>query len=271
MEVTIPGGLLHNGSIETSVKFLPLTGKIEEELINFSKNIDRPDYVTSVLGSVIESIGGQPISTENVQNLCVADRQYLMLRLAATLNGEQMWLKIVCSHCDSTFDVEVNRSELPVKTAGENYPLITLQLESYKLKVRVPNGADQESIVLASEEQAIRQLLQRCIRSVNGEKPNMTFIDKLDDQEITFIDNALDEASPAICQQLRVTCPECQKEQLAELDHYNLSNIDEQFFYKEIHSIASHYHWSESDILELSKKKRHMYLNFINQSVGMTE
>jgi hypothetical protein len=269
IDVVIPGGLAINGSVECRVRFLPLTGKIEQALIDFGKGLDRPGYVTTVLASVIDTIGNQAVNAEQAAGLCVADRQYLMVRLAAMLDGEQMWLQVACAHCDSLFDVEVRRCDLPVKQAGQDFPIVTLRIKEWEIDVRVPTGADQQRIGNSSDEEAMQQLLQSCILSVNGSPPGKDFIKNLSESDIDAIDEALDEASPAVCNQLRVTCPECGREQHAELDHYGLAGINEHYFYNEVHTLASHYHWSEQAILDLPQVKRRLYLGLINRSAGM--
>jgi hypothetical protein len=271
VEVILPGGLSENGCIERKARFRPLTGKFEHALIESWKGLDRPDYVTTVLSSALDSIGSQPVDAGRVANLCVADRQYLMLRLAAMLDGEQMWLKVGCGHCDALFDVDIRRCDLPVKQAGPGFPLVTLRVKEWAIDVRVPTGADQERIGEQSEEEAMQQLLQSCIRSVNGEPPGKEFINNLSEPDIKAIDEALDEASPAVCNQLLVTCPECGREQYAELDHYALAGMNEHYFYDEVHTLASHYHWSEAAILDLPQARRRRYLGMINRSAGMTE
>ncbi len=271
IEVIIPGGLPNNGYIERQVRFLPLTGRIEQTLIDSGRNLDRPGYVTVVLASVLDSIGRQPVDAGRVADLCVADRQYLMLRLAAMLDGEQMWLKVNCARCDSPFDLEVQRSDLPVKEAGQDFPLVTLRVKEWEIDIRVPTGADQAHIGEKSEEEAMQQLLQSCIRSVNGEPPGKKFINSLSESDIEVIDEALDEESPAVCNQLCVTCPECGREQQAELDHYYLAGINEHSFYDEVHTLASHYHWSEASILDLPQARRRLYLGMINRSTVMTK
>ncbi len=269
LDFVIPGGLPNNGYIDRQVRFLPLTGRIEQTLIDCGRNLDRPGYVTAVLASVLDSIGRQPVDAGRVADLCVADRQYLMLRLAAMLDGEQMWLKVDCAHCDSLFDVEVRRCDLPVKEAGKDFPIVTLRIKEWEIDVRVPTGADQQRIGNSSDEEAMQQLLQNCILSVNGSPPGKDFIKNLSESDIDAIDEVLDEASPAVCNQLRVICPECGREQHTELDHYGLAGTNEHYLYNEVHTLASHYHWSEQAILDLPQVKRRLYLNLINRSAGM--
>ena len=115
----------------------------------------------------------------------------------------------------------------------------------------------------------MQQLLQSCICSVNGDPPGKEFINNLSESDIEAIDEALDEVSPAICNQLLVTCPECGRQQYAELDHYALAGMNMHFFYDEVHTLASHYHWSEAAILDLPQARRRLYLGLINRSAGM--
>jgi len=268
IEVTLPGGLLNDARLEREVRFRPLTGRIEQSLIELESDLDRPGYVTAVLSNVLDRIGSRPADAARVAELCVADRQYLMLRLGAMLDGEQMWLKVDCGHCDEPFDVEVRRCDLPVKEAGDGFPLLTLRVKEWSLLLRVPTGSDQERAAGLPEERAERELLVSCIQTVNGERPGDGFVEKLTASDIEAIDDALDEASPAICSQLLVNCPECGQEQHAELDHYAPTGMSARFLYAEVHTLASHYHWSESVILDLPQARRRLYLDMIGRSAG---
>ncbi len=271
VEVILPGGLPKNGCIERRARFGLLTGRIEQALIELGLGLDRPGYVTAMLCSALDSIGSQPADAGLIADLCVADRQYLMLRLAAILDGEHMWLKVGCGHCDALLDVELRRCDLPVKEAGQGFPLVTLSVKEWVIDVRVPTGSDQERIGEKSKEEAMKTLLQSCILSVNGEPPGEEFFNNLSEPDIDAIDNALDEASPAVCNQLIVTCPECGREQYAEMDHCVLAGMNGNLFYDEVHTLASHYHWSEAAILDLPQARRRLYLDKINRSAGMTE
>lgn len=268
MEVQLPGGLAQNGSIERSARFLALTGRIELSLIEARSASTRLQYVTRALCLALDSFGELPADAASVASLCVADRQFLMLRLAALLDGEQMWLKFSCSDCEAIFDIEVRRCELPVKPAGDDFPVLKLRLGGNDVQVRIPNGEDQQQIEYLDEDEAMHRLLRRCICTVNGEPPRQDFIESLSAADVELLDAALDEVSPAVCDRLQVTCPECGLEQFAGLDHYAPIAQDEYFFYDEIHTLASHYHWSESEILGLSQARRRRYLDLISRSGG---
>ncbi len=101
MEAQLPGGLVRDGVIHRNVRFHVLTGLMAQSLIESATGHNRPGYVSNLLGQVLDRIGDLKADARLAAELWVADRQYLMLRLAALLDGEQMWLKVVCAHSES--------------------------------------------------------------------------------------------------------------------------------------------------------------------------
>ena len=268
--MVLPGGLFEAGNVERHARFLPLTGRIEQMLIDARERFDdRAGYVTSVLALVLDTIGLRPVNFERADCLCVADRQFLMLRLSAMLQGEQMWLKVDCPYCRAPFDVSVRRCDLPIKEAHPGFPHATLCLSVGETALHVPRGADQEQLGELPEDEAFRILLKRCIKSVNGEPPTDIIVDHLSPEDIQAVDDELDRLSPSVCNTLLVECAECGRPQHAELDHYDLAGLREYELFDDVHTLASHYHWSESSILALPKERRLRYLRMIQRSTAM--
>lgn len=266
MDVALPGGLVSEGKLERNARFRELTGRVEQVLLESGSRDGWSAYVTALLACTLESIGGKPVDADRVAGLCMADRHFLMLRLAALLHGERMWLKVTCQACEALFDVEALRCDLPIKTAGPDYPFVNVDVGDMHLTVRVPCGADQALVEDLDEEEAMRLLLQRCVLSVDDAPPDAGFSRRLSEADIEAIDGALDAMSPAVCGELLVSCPECGCEQQAGLNHYLLGDLDKRFFYDEVHTLASHYHWSEADILDLPLERRRLYLDLISRA-----
>lgn len=270
IEVTLPGGMVIDDSLERRARFRVFTGRVEQAIVDMATMEKRPDYVTSLLTATMDSIGNCPIDAKIVADLCVADRHFLLLRLTELLHGNQLWLEVDCCACGEKFDVDVKRSELPIEAAGHDFPYASLKLHDQLLKLRVPTGRDQEAIAGYPEKDALRMLLERCICSVDGVSPEQGFISALDSDDIEKIDAALNEASPTVCNQLLVICPECQQEQRAEMDHSSLVYLSRRHLFDEVHTLASNYHWSESAILDLPQDRRRLYISLINNSPNST-
>lgn len=271
MDIQLLGGIAVDGQLHKLAHFNQLNGKLEQVIVELEHQSDRVNYVTDVLYLALERIGSLEVEREIIEELCVADRQLLMINLARMMFGNNVWLEVVCKYCKDLFDLNINRSELPIYGAGATYPYIQVKLGKNYIRGRVPNGSDQDAIQNLPDEQAIRTLLLRCIDTVNEEKVETDFIGSLTEKDYELIDKAFEDTSPSVCDSILVICPECNKEQSIRLDHYDMGQINENGFYDELHVIASHYHWSEDNILQLSREKRRRYVNMINRESGIYE
>lgn len=271
-KVQLPGGFLHENRLLRQAVFRPICGETELFFLEvYRKKYSRTRYVTGILVAALDNIGGIRIHADPsvVNRLCVADRQYLMLQLASILEGDLFWISSACSSCKNDFDICVRRSDLPVKEAGQGYPFATIKLDGAELTCRIPVGEDQEKIERLSDDDALHLLLEHCIEEVNDNAPEEGFVDSLTQADISRIEDILEDISPSIATRLLTRCPECDAEQIVELDPYALPVTKTGNFYQEIHTLAMAYHWSEQDILSLPRSKRRIYLELIDRSRGM--
>jgi len=238
-------------------------------LSELERDSDALGYVNSVLLLALKQIGEHVVDLDCLNGLCMADRQFLMLRLAALLNGEQVWLKVTCGQCQAPFDIDLRRCDLPVKEAGPGFPAVRLSIPTGELELRVPNARIQAEILALSDQEALDYLLRHSITKVNGAAPDEALIHGLGPEEIALIDQALDEFAPAVCSELLVTCPECATEQRATLNHYQVAGLSAAEILIEIHTLAIHYHWGEEEILKLPRARRHRYLALIDSANRM--
>ena len=268
--VQLPGGFLHKNRLLRQAVFCPICGEMELVFQEAGKKKDsRPRYVTGVLAAALDNIAGIQAEPSVINRLCVADRQYLMLQIASMLEGDLFWMSSACSSCKSDFDICVRRSDLPVKEAGQGYPFATIKLDGAEITCRIPVGKDQEKIERLSDDDALHLLLEHCVEAVNDNAPEKGFVDSLTQADISRIEDVLEDISPSVATRLLTRCPECDAEQVIELDPYALPVTETDNFYQEIHTLAMAYHWSEQDILSLPRSRRRTYLDLIDRSRGM--
>jgi len=263
--VTLPGGLLVDGQRKCDAVLRPLDGWLEEQVgLAMTGGDSYPAIVSNVLRTALLSIGGEAVMPEQVASLSMADRQWLMLNLAQAFQGGGRWLKGHCGGCEQPFDVYIDPRQLPVKHAGEHFPFLELHMGEDKLRLRLPNGADQERIVGLDADEAVAVLLSACLLSVNDGPVTVGYVDALDADALQRIDEAFDEASPYVATTLITTCPECKRPQQMEMNPYVFDTHETLF--EEVHILAREYHWSERDILSLSRDRRRLYLKLIERS-----
>jgi len=265
--VTLPGGLLIEGQRKCDALLRPIDGWLEEQVsVAMAGSNSLPAVVSNVLGAALLSLGGEAAAPKQVALLTVADRQWLMLHLSYALQDGGFWLKGHCESCQQPFDLYLDPRKLPVKVAGEGFPFAELTLDKRRLRLRLPNGADQERIAKLGEKEAAAQLLWACLLSVDGEPVSEDYVESLDGQALQKIEEALDEVSPHVGTLLATSCPECKQPQQIEVNPYGLSALRHETLFQEVHMLASEYHWSEREILSLSRQRRRLYLRLIERS-----
>ncbi len=267
----LPGGLLRDNTRRRDFSFRPLTGAVEMALTDLSRaSASIPRRVTTLLAAALEQLADGIPTIEAVAELCVADRQFLMTRLAAHLGLTQAWQTSRCESCSAPFDVVIDYRDLPVKEAGQGFPFAEVATQQGVCRFRVPNGADQEVLAdIAGEEQALHCLLTRCLVATdNDQQPDpKTF----DSEDVAQIESALEAVSPELAVTAQTSCPACARQQDVPINLYGfLTGAWADDLLHEVHLLAFSYHWSEQDILALPRQRRRHYLTLIDQSFGTT-
>lgn len=248
-------------------KFKPLTGMLERVICESCFELKTlAEQVTLILSRALDNIAGLPASDERVRTLSHGDRLFLMIQLQARLDPSPQWLTANCQHCEERIQFQIEPQTMPVKPAGNRFPQTSISLSTGNLKIRVPNGADEEKLAYYadSEQSALKLLLPELISSTIHEDT----INSLTRDDLELIDKTLDEMSPQPATSVSIECPYCSFQQQVSIDHFHWVSQSSQQLDEEIHTLALNYHWSEKDILDLSRNRRKHYLQLIQRSNG---
>ena len=261
----LPGGLLRGGELRRRVRLREPDGALELLIAEAPRRAGSfHDGVSRVLGALVDDVDGQSFGYEAAQDLCVADRQFLMHRATIMLGMAHHWIPTSCVDCSTVFELEVDFEALPVGEAGPGFPFVTVDTEAGPLEFRVPTGSDEVAIgTIGDDAEAERALLRRCV--VRRELP-----DALSASDLARIEAALDEVSPWVVTELAGSCPACGGTHPVALDPYVIMRRSASELYDEVHTLAWYYHWSEAEILVLPRARRQLYLSRVDRARGMT-
>nr|WP_067293219.1 hypothetical protein [Marinobacterium profundum] len=257
----LPGGLFIEGTLRQDYRFNPLNGALELSLEEAAAEDGcTADKVTAVLACALASLAGQEPDRLLVASLVVGDRQFLMRQLSVLLDDSQRWLSARCSDCDAVFDLNYRPSSLPIKSAGQDFPESAVQINGTSYRLRLPTGADQSNLDprKSSEEQQL-QLLASLLNPIPD-------VSTLSPQDIEILDQTLESMAPEVALQLLAPCPHCQMENTLDLDPYQSLDSSPDALLSEIHRLASSYHWSQQEILDLPRRRRQHYLQLIESN-----
>lgn len=136
-------------------------------------------------------------------------------------------------------------------------------------------GGDQEAIspfFFENEANALTMLLERCILGIESWRdPLDEVIRNLSPKARMEIEREMEEVSPKVDLMMAANCPDCNREfelpfDLQEFFFGELRN-SRDLLYREVHYLAYHYHWSEREIMEMPKEKRHGYIDVLADEI----
>jgi len=267
----LPGGIYQSGKLYKDFSFRQFNGELELVLAEHDPTLTIPEQISQALFQALDHIAGNNLHYHHIANLCVGDRQFLLLQIALALDLDMQWLNANCGYCADSFDFKVQLSQLPLKKAGNSYPFIEVNTSQGKLVFRLPNGADQVIIAKINDpKKAQKKLLRLCFKNMFGQenKNGICYLPKLNHDDIELIDTAMSEVAPEPVSILQTKCPGCEKLNTIELDFFDLLSQGTKLLFSEIHTLASFYHWSEAEILAMPRYRRKRYLNFIATSLN---
>lgn len=282
VECILPGGYLDDdGNLHQQVTLSPLSGT-EEKLIAQRGRISQAALVTTLLSHCIRRIGTiNDVTEESVRHFLVGDRQFLLLKLREITFGKDIRMVINCTwpDCGKRMDVDFSTENIPVTRSQQiqRFFEITLseQAGSEVVTFRLPNGEDQEQIAhLVEENETLAEdlLLARCIQSVR----TVSLSEERDSSALSpkakaAIEQEMDRLAPKISLTMEAFCPECKREFSTDFDlqKFILMELHSQLdlLYKEVHYLAYHYHWSEKEILTMTRENRRRYIELLSDEM----
>lgn len=275
VEVALPNGFADGEEWRRHVWLRPWNGA---DAVFFGGTLPRSssaaERTTAILSRCLSRDGETPAGTDFARSLCTGDREAVLLHLWQITIGDRIDCVLTCPSCMEKMDLELRVSDLLVSPHDQRQEIyshaITGESQSYEVRFRLPTGADQEAAAkLASRdlEEATQRMLERCIEQVNGD-----VADQIPAAVADALPRIMAELDPQAELVLRAACPACQTEFQTLFDtalfvHQELDRACSRV-HREVHLLASHYHWNETDILSLSDSKRRLYLELVREELS---
>ena len=242
---------------------------------DFATN-DRPGLVTDVLSACLLGRDGSPLATDRVWAMPVSQRIECLLRLAAAGHTFVWSVTLRCPRDDCRQLIEI---ELPIddvlalQRRAEQRDLAEWQDGALSLRLRRPTGGDQRqwrAASFADATEARDAIFHTLVAdapgpeggAADGDAPRTPAANLIE-----MIDARLEEFDPLVAFSVQVGCPHCglQTDFPVDLEALALSELEkvQTQLLQDLHRLATHYHWSESEILDLTPQRRARYLQLI--------
>src|SRR6267143_1987133 len=284
----LPGGYWDSaGALHREFELSVLTGR-DDELLSQADQAETASLVTAVLSRAVRRIGNiNPVTEEMARQLLVADRQFLLMKLRQRTFGDLVRADLYCpwASCGRRASMEFKIGDLPVEEATQLSPLYSLFLSRTALDegdasrrevtFRLPTGADQEavsSLLATNEAEALSLLLRRTIQRIGScDFPSGEQITELSSLARAEIAAEMERVAPRVELNLETSCPECGRAFLVPFDIHRFFfgelRTDLHLLYQQVHYLAYHFHWSESEIMAMPGNKRQKYIELLADEI----
>ena len=268
MAVRLPVGLWVNGVHCREASLRALSGSDEETIGDASYWPSPAARVTALLTAVTMRIGTlAPIDAEHIRALTVLDRDALLIALRQRLFGDRIQSTIVCPNadCGKRIDLDFRLSDLPVPDRSDDAQCYEFTVDGRSIVYRLPDGGDQEAaagLVGTDVDQAEQIILRRCVED----------FDELSADQVAALHEEMARRDPQLDNEFDAHCPECGRDFGVHFDiqDFLLREISgtRLQLYRQVHTLAWYYHWSEAEILAMPFQKRRIYLDLLSDLIS---
>ncbi|HKI43799.1 MAG TPA: hypothetical protein VKA08_00575 [Balneolales bacterium] len=237
----------------------PVSGA-SEILVEDTSTRTALDFLASLIAKTDPADAGTHFQAADV---VTADRDRILAALYKDLFGDLISGTLNCVECGKPYDLDFSLTDLL-----DHYALQPMTVEpdgSFSIgpdiRFRLPTGEDELLLENTDPMTAESLLLQRCVNQpVTSISPEL-------------IQEHMNKVAPLLHIEMEARCPECNASQTLQFDmqHYFLEKMirERPVLLRDIHLIASHYHWSDDSILALPRPLRKQYVQMIEaDSVG---
>lgn len=248
----------------------PLTGWQEAALSGATLD---PRGVSELLCQSLARLGGySDPSAELMDALTRYDRQRLVLCLRQSLFGDRLPLTLRCPNpdCGELADMDLEISSL-LPDATEPVPeVVEVQTPQGRALLREPTGVDDQVMHThrGSHRERSDALWARLVLELDGRPLD---VDALTLETRQLLALGLERISRHPELSFVTRCPECGGWIELHLDPIALLARELELgagrLVVEVHALAFHYHWTEAEVLALSRTRRWRYLELVKRQV----
>lgn len=211
-DITIP-------STGENTRFRPYLVK-EEKVLLVAYETQDVTQITNAMLHIIDSC----VETINTQKITTFDMEYIFLQIRSKAVGENVDLKIMCTHgeCMEQTDVKVNIADIKIVMPDNKNNIIELEEDmSIELKYPYYKVIASNKIIMESESEIeiLYETIQACLNVLQLKDERIVFADEPYEEIVNFVGNLSTEqfrklqdfvnSIPVISKDVTFTCAKC--------------------------------------------------------------
>jgi hypothetical protein len=229
----------------------------------------RPLLITLLLSHCLRKPDGGSYTEDELWNWSLRDRLQALLAIVIETQGQSLSLRVNCPQPDCGELVEIELDLTDFKQTGQPGTFSFKPVPNAELQLRIPNGLDQLEWLKKFYTQAdnrFAQMATTLTTRLNGEVPPVDW--QIPEAWLDLVSTELEQRDTLTDLEINTVCPACHRDLQVNLDIEEkllaLLALEQERMLEQIHQLASVYHWTEGEIVSLSRQRRLYYLKRIN-------
>jgi hypothetical protein len=234
-------------------------------------------------GLILLRAAAPALPDEDRASLTVGRRDAILLDLFERLFGDTATALAGCPNCGEQLEFDVPLAEIRIPAPDDRPARFTLTWAGREIAYRLPRtqdlatlGAESWNHTVGAEprnhsvDAAARSLAERCILSIHdadGTPRDLSLAGEAAAALDAAIAAAVADADPQAVVTLTFDCPSCALHWQSPFDIveflWRRLDVSVRGLLREVHVLASHYGWSEREIVSLAPRRRRHYLELI--------
>ncbi len=217
-----------------------------------------------LIDRVLTSAPGTGIRPGEAGSLTATDRDRILATIFQRAYGGSVTGSGSCPSCEEAFDIEFKLSDV-MDHIDDHIRKVTFQPDGNGgftlpngVQFRLPTGEDECAVLGYSHDEAVSELMSRCILRGAG------------DVDMETCEAAMDEVAPLVDLDMAASCPSCGTSQTLHFDlqRYLLKRLiaDQRRLAVEVHNLATTYGWGVGEILELPRSQRRTFVDLADRT-----
>lgn len=207
-------------------------------------------------------------SQRELLSMTLGEMNELLIAMHRSLAGDRLNLMVDCPACaqrlEFVFDAGALGSDEPAPRGAET----VIAGENWRVRIRALCARDLGLAANAgSLETAAQRLWRQAVLAAEIDG-TPTAAEELADDARARVADAMSDIDPNSEIRLALSCPECGRRWVSLLDVASVVfaevALQGRRVMEEVHSIASAYGWSESEILSMNPQRRRYYLELLS-------
>lgn len=207
----------------------------------------------------------------SIETMSIGERDARLLVLREWMFGKRMQHVSHCPVCKEKVEWETNTTDLHLQNFKNTSVEKILQIsdDAFEIKFRLINSRDIMELMkrFQESENIANNLLRSCIIEINKGGEKIT-LDEVPNEVLMKLENEMTKHDPQADIQMALDCPACKHKWSVAFDivSWFLSEINHwaKHILQEVFLLARFFGWSEKDILNMTPRRRSLYLQMIN-------